>query len=167
MVTDVDGTAKRAAAVLLQDVHNVTQKFLGYFPKVSANKCTHTSPQEFLCICCRWFFFPSARQNCPKGAVTHLWQGPRQAEVRAGSSPEQLLSLCTPWASSQWWHNCLRNSGNAAFYSARPIKWSPLWKEWACQSKLCLICGVGKKNSSFEKSCWFNIIIAKAEKSTN
>lgn len=25
----------------------------------------------------------------------------------------------------------------------------------------------GEKNSSFEKSCWFNIIIAKAEKSTN
>lgn len=37
----------------------------------------------------------SARQNRPKGAVTYLWQGPRQAEFRTQSSPEQLVSLHT------------------------------------------------------------------------
>lgn len=109
MVTDVDGTAKRAAAVLLQYVHNVTQKFLGYFPKVSANKCTDISPQEFLCVRCR-HFSPSLPD---KTAPREQWHTYGRALDRQKSGLGALLnscSLCTHWASSQWWHNCLGNS---------------------------------------------------------
>lgn len=76
MDADVDGTAKRAAAELLQDVHSVTQKFLGYFPKVSANKCTDTSPQEFLCICCGRFSLSLCQTKLPQGSSDTLMAGP-------------------------------------------------------------------------------------------
>lgn len=91
------------------------------------------------------FLSLSARQNCPKGAVTHLWQGPRLAKVRAGSSLEQLLSPLHTLSQQPTMAQLLgKLTGKTAFYFARFIRWCPLW-EWACLAKLCPIRGLGQK----------------------
>lgn len=166
MITDVDGTAKRAAAVLLQYVHNVTQKFLGYFPKVSANKCTDISPQEFLCVRCR-HFSPSLPD---KTAPREQWHTYGRVLDRQKSGLGALLnscSLCTHWASSQWWHNCLGNSQGKLLLTLQDSSSDLPFgrKVLVCPSRVWFV--VWGKNSSFEKNCRFSIIIAKAETPTN
>lgn len=164
MDADVDGTAKRAAAELLQDVHSMTQKFLGYFPKVSANKCTDTSPQEFLCIRCGRFSLSLCQTKLPQGSSD---TGPSTGKSQGWElSWTAALPLCTHWASSQRWHNCLGNSQGKLHFTLQdssgdvPCGNGLVWPS-------CVPFVDWGKNSSFEKNCWFSIVIAKVETLTN
>lgn len=163
MVTDVDRTVKRAAAVLLQHVHNVTQKFLGCFPKVSANKCTDISPQEFLCIHCRHFSLSLCQTKQPQGSSDTLMAGKSQgwelswAAALALHAPSQQPMVPQLLGNSQ---------GKTLFALQDSSRDLPHGRNGlVCASSVWFV--VWGKSSSFEKSCWFSIVVAKAETSTN
>lgn len=91
----------------------------------------------------------SVRQNCPKEAVTYLCQGARQAEVRAQSSPEQLVSLQALSQQPVMPPLLEKLAEKSAFNFSKFRKCSFPWKEWACLSKPWLIYGRRKKPKAF------------------
>lgn len=142
---------------------NVTQKFLGYFPEVSANKCTNISLQEFLCILRRCTSLPLPEKKLPQGRSDILMAGTSTSRSQ-GLELSWTAGLSEPAADDAT--TASETHGKKCFLlfkihketfpmegiglSAKDM--SDLW--WG--KKECFFC-------PFEKNRWFSIITAKVQ----